>query len=362
MSVGGVVDWRLAERVGVALAGEPPDRAGADPGRDFGPGAVGDACRAAAEDVASYSRLAPASAIPPGESIDRPGWVRAGLRSLREVVGGLDDRLAEGLELPGPLGSVARGVAGAATGAEAGAAVGLAARRVLGQYDVSLVDPDRAPRLLLVEPNLAAAHADIGGSAKSLLSWVATHEVTHAAQFAGVPWLRDHIGSELRALLDSAADGIDARRLGALARKLLSSDPRRTVRGLLQGELALALAGPAQRARFDRLQATMALVEGYAEHVMDAAESPRRPERVRLRRSMERRRRSRSGLGDAIARLLGLELKMRQYRLGRSFADAVVGAGGIETLNRAWEAPESLPTLAELERPERWLERAGAHA
>jgi uncharacterized protein (DUF2342 family) len=90
---------------------------------------------------------------------------------------------------------------------------------------------------------------------------------------------------------------------------------------------------------------------------MDAAEPRRRRERAKLRRSMERRRRSRSGLGDAILRLLGLELKLRQYRLGRSFADAVVRAGGIETLNRAWDGAESLPTLAELERPGRWLER-----
>jgi coenzyme F420 biosynthesis associated uncharacterized protein len=234
---------------------------------------------------------------------------------------------------------------------------------VLGQYEVSLLDPDRRPRLLLIEPNLASAHAELGGRPSAFLSWVATHEVTHAAQFAGVPWLRDHLAAELDALVSSAAEGIDGARLGALARKLLSSDPRRTIRGLLEGELAMALMGPAQRERLDRLQATMALVEGYAEHVMDRGDPDRGDERATLRQALERRRRSRSGLGEAVARLLGLELKLRQYRLGKSFADSVVAAEGVEALNRAWEEPECVPTLTELENPGAWLRRtAPAHA
>ena len=63
-----------------------------------------------------------------------------------------------------------------------------------------------------------------------------------------------------------------------------------------------------------------------------------------------------------IARLLGLELKLRQYMLGKGFCDAVVEAAGIEGLNRVWRAPEALPTLAELERPADWLARVGAES
>jgi coenzyme F420 biosynthesis associated uncharacterized protein len=355
--VSGIVDWGLAERVGVAVAGDsqPPDGDGG--ARPFGPAAVAVASAEAAARVADYTRLVAPSRLPAAEAIDRPDWVRGGLRSLRELAAGLDDRLASGIDLPGPLGSVVRGVAGAAAGAEAGAAVGLAARRVLGQYDVPLLDAPRRPRLVLVEPNLAAAHREIGGPAEAFLSWIATHELTHAAQFTGVGWLREHLASELRGLLDAAAEGVDAGRLGALARRLVTSDPRRTIRRLLEGELATALAGPAQRQRLDRLQATMALIEGYAEHVMDAADPARRAERQGLRHALERRRQSRGGLGEVVARLLGLELKLRQYRLGKAFADAVVAAGGVEALNRAWDRPEALPEPAELERPEAWLAR-----
>ena len=50
-------------------------------------------------------------------------------------------------------------------------------------------------------------------------------------------------------------------------------------------------------------------------------------------------------------RLLGLDLKLRQYELGKAFCDAVVGAGGIEALNRVWRAPAALPDERELRDP-----------
>ena len=58
-----------------------------------------------------------------------------------------------------------------------------------------------------------------------------------------------------------------------------------------------------------------------------------------------------------LERLLGLDLKLRQYELGKEFCDGVAARGGIEALNRVWRGPEALPTQAELKSPARWLER-----
>lgn len=106
----------------------------------------------------------------------------------------------------------------------------------------------------------------------------------------------------------------------------------------------------------------MSVIEGHAEHVMDAAAEKIDPGYARLRARLEARRASRGGLGEAIARMLGLELKLRQYRLGKGFCDAVVAEAGIETLNQLWHGPEALPTLAELERPPDWLARVGTRS
>jgi coenzyme F420 biosynthesis associated uncharacterized protein len=349
------VDWGLARRVAVAVAGASSDRDGR-----FGGRAVAAACADAAGAVRAYAGLAADHGLPPGETVRRGEWTQIALESLRELAAPLDRRAADAVDLPEPLGPAARRLAGYAAGAEAGGAVGLAGRRVLAQLDVSLADSRRPPRLLFIAPNLAAAHAEIGGEPDAFLAWIATHEVTHAAQFAGVPWLRDHLAAELQALLAAAAGGIDARRVAAALRHALTSDPRGAIRGLLRGEAVLALAGPEQRARLDRLQAAMSLIEGYAEHVMDAADPERREERAVLRARLARRREARGGLGEAVARMLGLELKLRQYRLGKAFCDRVVASAGMPALNRAWNGPEAIPSLPELERPERWLERVAA--
>jgi putative hydrolase len=114
-----------------------------------------------------------------------------------------------------------------------------------------------------------------------------------------------------------------------------------------------------QRAVMGRMQAAMAVVEGYSEHVMDAIAAESIPGHAELRRAMDARRHSRSAPERLIERLLGLNMKMRQYEQGKVFCDAVTAEAGIAALNRVWESPESLPTETELERPLDWLARLG---
>jgi putative hydrolase len=101
----------------------------------------------------------------------------------------------------------------------------------------------------------------------------------------------------------------------------------------------------------------MAVVEGHAEHVMDAVAIDVLPSLEQLRSALERRRQARSTPLRFLERLLGLELKLRQYRDGKRFCDEVVARAGIEGLNRVWTSAEALPSLAELARPSDWLAR-----
>jgi len=356
MSEGGLVDWGLAQRVATALAreGERPANGATAP---FGREALAAACADAVDVVLGYTRLQPSGELPEPELVDRAEWVRTGLRTLRELSGGLEDRIADGISLPGPLGGVARSLAGAAAGAEAGIAVGYGARRVMGQYDIALVEAAREPRLLFVGSNLAHAHAELGEDPGLFLRWVAVHETTHAVQFGSVGWLRSHLAKLLEELIEGAAAGLDGNSLRQLAGRLFRADPRRTIRTVLRGDLPRVLAGPQQARTLDRLQMAMTVIEGHAEHVMDAATDASDPGYARLRERLETRRSNRGGLGEVISRLLGMELKMRQYRLGKAFCDEVVAEAGIDGLNRVWRSPDDVPTPAELERPLDWLRR-----
>ena len=351
MSEGRFIDWRLAERVALGLAGD-----GGGP-RPFRQPALDAACTDAVALVLDYTHLRPAQELPAPELVERAEWARLGLRTLRELSADFERRISEGISLPGPLGSVARSLGGTAAGMEAGIAVGYGARKVLAQYDVTLVASDRRPRLVFVGPNLATAHAELGEEPGIFLRWIAIHESAHSVQFASVQWLRPHLMRLLDELIKGASARLDLDSLRALARRLFRADPRAVVRTVLRGDLPRLLAGPEESRVLDRLQATMSVIEGHAEHVMDAASKQLDPGYARLRDRLELRRASRSGLGEAISRLLGLELKLRQYTLGKAFCDAVVAEAGIEGLNAVWRGSEALPTLQELEEPRRWLDR-----
>ena len=350
------IDWRLAQRVAEGVAGD------ATAPVTFSQATVESACADAQGLVLDYTRMTPDRPLPPPEVVGRAEWVRVGLGTLREVSRAFESRVANGMRAPGPIGGAARSIAGAAAGAEAGLAVGYGARKVLGQYDVALTSSDREPRLLFVGPNLATTHQQVGETPELFLRWIAIHETTHAVQFTSVPWLREHLASLLEELVEGAAGKIDRASLQGFAKRIFRTDPRRAIRSLLQGDLARLLGGPEQARVLDRLQAAMSVIEGHAEHVMDAAAGTADPGYARLRTRVEERRARRGGLGEVISRLLGMELKLRQYRLGKAFCDAVADQGGVEALNRVWSKPEALPTNEELERPERWLERVGAPA
>jgi putative hydrolase len=201
---------------------------------------------------------------------------------------------------------------------------------------------------------------------KATVQTCIVHQVRNSLAF--VSWKdRRTVLPDIKAIyraetVEGAAARLDRASLQALAKRIFTSDPRRAIRSLLQGDLARLFAGPDQARVLDRLQSAMSVVEGHAEHVMDAAAATTDPGYARLRERLDARRARRGGLGEIISRLLGMELKLRQYKLGKAFCDAVAAEGGVEGLNRVWAAPEALPIKEELERPELWLERVGASA
>jgi coenzyme F420 biosynthesis associated uncharacterized protein len=341
-----VIDWTLAERVAGAVAGAPNGEA-AKPL----PGDLGAMASEARVRVVAYSRLEPANELPPPEAVDRSTWAKANLVTMR---GTLDPLVQQAGGGNGPLAGPLKAAGGALLAGEIGGIVGFMARHVLGQYELALLDPTQGARLLLVTPNLHEAASGMEVELEELLPWVVFHEVTHAVQFNGVPWLREHLAGMLRELLASVQVKVDP----ASLLKLPSVDDLRGMwDSVREGGLVTAVAGPERKALIDRLQATMALVEGHAEHVMDAAGAPVLPNVAKLRAAMDRRRKDRPPMFKLLERLLGLDMKMRQYEHGKRFCDAVVARGGIDALNRAWSAAERLPTLAELDDPAGWIRR-----
>jgi coenzyme F420 biosynthesis associated uncharacterized protein len=334
-----VIDWSLAGQVARGIANLQP---AGDP-RPFAP--VAGPAAESERLVSAYTGLTSPVPLPAAESVDRAEWIEANLRALGGVLDPVADRIGAKLGLLG-------GAAGALLAVEAGAISGFLGGRVLGQYEFAVLDPEAPARLLFVAPNLGHAAVALDADADQLLRWVALHEVTHALQFGGVPWLREHLADIVRQLLASV--DVDTR---GLLRMPDVSDLRALLNSVREEGLAFLAVGRERRALLESAQAFMALLEGYAEHVMDAVGTDLLSDLGAMRAAMDRRRTERSGLLRVLERLIGLDLKLRQYQVGKAFCDAVVARGGIAALNRAWAGPESLPTLAELDDPAGWLAR-----
>src|SRR5215211_1268955 len=346
-----MVDWSLARQIARFAAGNAEA-----PAFDLN---LSTRVREAQAHVMGYTGIEPAEPLPEPEAVDRPEWVDVNLTGLSSLLAPVTERLESRLASAGPLAGPLRMAAGATLAAEAGLVVGYMSQRVLGQYELSLLQPEVKPRLLFVAPNLGQAVRELGVDRDSFLDWIVYHELTHALQFVGAPWLREHLGG----LLSEYLATVDVRFERGAAGGLPSlPNIQRLVELFREGGLAALVQTREQRSIMDRVQATMAVIEGHAEHVMDAVGEQALPHYAGLREAMQRRRRSRSTPERLLQKLLGMEMKMRQYEEGKAFCDAIVADRDIATLNRVWEGPQALPSLHELRDHRAWLSRMEAPA
>ena len=343
------VAWDLAQRVAIRVAGREPfaesyHYASLQP--DF------DEFTAEAEElVAAETGLRSLSGPARARVTDRAGWVRANVASFRRLLRPLTDRLGARLS-KGPIGNVGRAVAGA----EVGTLLGWMSTRVLGQYDLLIAeddDPDEQDIVYYVGPNVLSLEKRYGFPPREFRLWLALHEVTHRAQFTGVPWMREHFLS----LVDESLGAVDAdprRLLDAIRR---AAEQVRAGRNPLDdGGLVTLLASPEQHAVLQRLQGLMSLLEGHGDVTMDRAGRAYVPSADRFARVLRQRRQS-SGLTKVIQKLTGIEAKLLQYEQGERFIEAIEGEGGPELLETVWRGSEWLPSLPEIRRPELWLDR-----
>lgn len=348
------VDWGLAERVARAIAGREPlatSYLGGSLEQDFA--AVTVEAEAAVGELTGLHPSAPARA----QVLDRGGWVAANVASMRRLLGPFTERFGARMARS-PIAPVGRRVAAA----ELGLLLGFVAQRVLGQYDLLVPEepgglgPDDA--VYYVGVNVLVLEKRFAFRPRDFRLWIALHEVTHRAQFTGVPWLRDYFLAQVDELLGGVEP--DARRFfTALVRA--ADEVRQGRNPLDDGGVVALLATDEQRVALARVQALMSLLEGHGNAVMNRLGAQLVDGQPRMARVLQARRNAR-GAGALLHRLLGLELKMRQYEVGEAFVDAVEREAGFRAIDDVWRGPDHLPTLVELSDPRAWLARVGGLA
>src|SRR5947209_3469542 len=353
-----LIDWDLATNVAIRAAGRTPT---------LHPGARAQMqaqyetmLREIEQPIAHYvgNNLSLANTVV--DVLDRPGWIRANVINFRFLLQPVEDYYRESLGRsrfgPPPAFQLA---ARMALSSQVGVLVGYMSRRVLGQYDIALLgeEPLTAGKLYFVEPNLQQVEQMLGVPPDELRRWIALHEATHAHEFELYPWVRTYLNTSLRQYLRLLIE--DMRGRGD--ENTLLTIVNRFVGNLRSGHNVInALMTPKQRELMSRLQALMALAEGYSNHVMNNVGRALLPNFELIHERVEHRQWQRSQIEQLFLKITGLSLKMEQYRLGERFVDEVVRSRGIAFANRAWESPETLPSEAEIRDPHRWIGRMEA--
>ncbi|MDP8901794.1 MAG: zinc-dependent metalloprotease, partial [Actinomycetota bacterium] len=319
-----MISWSAARTIAVALASRT-ERA---PAGDFDYPAAVEETLVPLSDFAGIELPSGTDASRRLVVAGRTEWIDFNIEGFGALMEPVLKRAAAG------AGNVTWALGGATLTAQMGLLLGFLSSRVLGQYDtgplLSKGATEGPGKVFFLDGNIAAAAGRIGVPLDGLRLWIVLHEMTHALQFEGYPWLRGHLGGLLESLIGPLSERLGVR-----------ETVRRLSTNLKTGARSMELVmSPEQRESFDRMQAAMSVIEGYSDFVMHNVGKNLVPHYEHLKGRMARSRAHRPPLETAVFRLTGMDVKLEQYRLGERFADAVASRQGMGGLNRVWEGPE----------------------
>lgn len=274
--------------------------------------------------------------------------------SLSAAADGDDDEGAPADPAAALLGGIFTMIGPMMLGMQSGAMVGHLARRSFGQYDLPLPRPP-SDQLVIVSANVAAFGEEWSLPSDDLRLWLCLSELaTHAV--LGLPHVRARLEQLVLAYVDAfrvepgaleaSLGDLDPSDLGALQQAL--GDP---------SALLGAIRSDEQRAMLPRLEALVAAIVGYVDHVMDTVGPTLIGSYGMLTEALHRRRVEAGSADRFLEHLFGLELGRRQYERGAAFVAGVVERAGAEGLARLWQSERELPTPSEIDAPGLWLAR-----
>lgn len=340
-SIGATIDWGLAATVGKKLSRPGPKMTAYT--REAARVELADAAVRAEGPVREVTGLADGLAVPAAQVLDRVEWIDAAGQSMASMLSG------------GAPTTESPGLSGRITGLQASGLLAFLSSAILGQYDPFTSAPDTSDPgvLMLVLPNIVGVERALKVVPSDFRLWVCLHEVTHRVQFSANPWLRQYMLDNIEVLTADVGESVSdvaARITGALK----GGQPReKGIVGVMQ-----LLQTPEQHDAFTRMLMLGTLLEGHADHVMDAVGPAQVPTVASIRQAFDRRRTGpRNPVQRIIRALIGMDAKLAQYIRGKAFVDEVVGTVGMARFNTIWTSRETMPLPEEIDEPAKWIAR-----
>ncbi len=281
--------------------------------------------------------------------VDRSGWIRANVASLKRL---LKPILAE--EPASKKFSISSRIASM----EIGGVLGWMSTRVLGQYDLLVLDSENYNEqdlVYYVGPNIRAIERRYAFDPDGFRLWLAIHELTHRAQFTGVPWMREHYLSLVNDLLKEVQKGSTTKIKRDSFKNQNSEDSYSVDSSAFK--ISNLFASVEKNNSINEISALMTLLEGHGDVIMSRAGKGYVKNQERFEKVVSQRRKSATGVTKIFQKVIGIEAKLAQYEQGEDFIFSVEETEGIEFLNMVWENPGNLPRLEEIKDPSLWISR-----
>ncbi|HHW83041.1 MAG TPA: zinc-dependent metalloprotease [Actinomycetales bacterium] len=377
----GPVNWELAHDVArqqVHSAGDPPPSAAqdarvrqqlqaADLWLDSATELVGATDRRGGLSRAQWVK----EALPTFQKLAEPvaqNVVRAVSDMMTQQLGDVQERLQEyGGELPeelaalggmaglGGIGEIAgpqamdmlRRIGGATYGMQLGAAVASLAQEAFGLTDLG-VPLTESVGVALVPANVDEFTDGLEIPAEEVAQFLAVREVAHGRLYAASPWLREHV---IGLVTNYAREiSIDVAAMEEAFREIDPTNPEQIREALGSGIFAPAVT-ESQKETLESLETTLAVIEGWVEHVTSEATRGLIPHSVALTEMMRRRRATGGPAEGTFHTLVGLELRPRRCRDATVLWETLTRELGVAERDTFWSHPDLLPTSAELDDP-----------
>ena len=346
----GPVNWNLAIDIARRTTAQKPDPSptAADRAR------VADAIRLADH------WLDDATVLPSGVSTtaawSRADWIEQTTEVWRglvepvaeHVVGAMSNALPEeARQMAGPLIGMLGKAGGAMFGQQVGSALGGLAGEVLTASDIGLpLGPKGKAALLTANVHQYAEGLDV--SEDDVVLYLALREAAHQRLFNHVPWLRQHLISAVEDF--GRGMTIDVSGMEQAMGQLDPTNPE-AIQEALQGGLFEPQQTPAQKAALERLETTLALVEGWVDEVVGQATAERMPAAGKLQEAIRRRRAAGGPAEETFAALVGLQMRPRRLRDASALWGSLRARQGKEARDSVWAHPDLLPTATDLDDP-----------
>ena len=346
----GPVNWDVVTDIARKVAAQQPDPTPTAAQRD----AVADAVRLADHWLDTATEFS--SGVTTTAAWSRAEWIVETLDVWKVLVepiaGSASASIAQAMpeevrRLAGPLISMMAQASGAMVAGQVGNGLGALAGDVLSASDIGLpLGP--VGKAALLPANVEAFAADLDVSADDVLLYLALREAAHQRLFAGVPWLRDHLVgavAEYGGGVTIDTSGMEEKLAG------LDMTDMSAVQDAMSGGLFDLEPSPAQKAALEKLEVTLALVEGWVDEVVSQATADRMPAAAKLQETVRRRRAAGGPAEQTFASLVGLELRPRRLRDASTLWGSLRARQGAEGRDGVWMSPHLLPTAADLDDP-----------